>query len=131
MQWIQNTLNFIYQTLLGELITVVTGVIVANFLISRWENRKFGGWSVVLRQNGNEILRREISPRKARAILEEPADLSVYLKGVASPYAFLKCDLLKDGKALGLLIEDHENNCYILDLDKNPHTETTSRPMSV
>lgn len=66
---------------------------------------------------------RPISVAKAKAILSESADLSVFLKGVVSPYAALFCDLIAElenkekpptEKVLRL-----EGKTYIIDLDKN------------
>lgn len=113
-------LNFVAQTLLGELIVVVVGVLFANFLRSRWEEWRYGGWRVQVREGETTHVNRAISARKAKEILEEPADLAVFLKGIASPYAFLTCDLVEDGRELGLLVVDRDQRHFLIDLEKNP-----------
>jgi len=65
--------------------------------------------------------------RKAKEILDEPADLSVFLKGVISPYALLNCDIIEEGERMGLLIRDNINRQFIVDLDKNPLRESLGK----
>ena len=115
-----NILDFITQTLVAEFIVVVAGVLFAHFIQGWWEKRRFGNWKVILMRDGNPVLQRAISPRKARELSEEPAELSVFLKGIASPYAWITCDLIEEGKKIGLLAEDRSLRQYVIDLDKNP-----------
>ncbi|MBC8446147.1 MAG: hypothetical protein H8D78_00205 [Chloroflexi bacterium] len=75
---------------------------------------------------------RKISAGKAREILEEPADLSVFLKGVVSPYAWVNCDIIEEGRKIGLLQEDRQNRVFTIDLDKNcPDDRREGAPPSV
>lgn len=75
-----------------------------------------------------------------------PADLSVFLKGVASPYGYVQCDIIQDGERLGLLKVDETREdlwrfkryicrVYTIDMDKNPQSPTkpaaSSKPQSV
>lgn len=129
MAWLQNTLDFILESLLAEFIVVVAGVFFVLFVQKRWEKWKYGGWRVVITKTGSEILNRAISPRKLKEILDEDSDLAVFLKGVASPFEWINCDLLAEGRERGLLVIEHTERRFILDLDKNPpgnpgqHTE--------
>ena len=75
---------------------------------------------MVLLRNGEELLNRAVSVEKAKEILREPDELSMYLKGVASPYAWINCDILGEGKAMGLLREERTGRRFVIDLDRNP-----------
>ncbi|HIP71518.1 MAG TPA: hypothetical protein EYH05_09000 [Anaerolineae bacterium] len=121
-------LEFIAQTLLGELIIVIVGVFFAYGIKRWWDNWRYGRYRIRLFQNGEEIVNRPVSPRKAQEILDEPADLAVFLKGVASPYAWIKCDLISKGREIGLLVIDKENRQFIFNLDKNPDPEERTSP---
>jgi len=120
----------------ASVLSALGGVLIA-FAIRRWYwDRCFNGWVVKVTQNGVEKVNRTISPRKAKEIYEEPADLSVFLKGIASPYSYIRGDILEEGPKLGLLNPiEHENRkigfrtwclpwrirrTYMIDLDKNP-----------
>lgn len=123
MIWLQETFRFIIETLLQEIVVVIAGVLFAQFIYVWWVKYRYGGWRVIVWKREEEKLDREISPGKLKEIKEEPAELAVFLKGVASPYAWINCDLIKDGEALGLLVIDPEKKTYTLNLDKNPKPE--------
>ncbi len=81
--------QFIAETLLGELIVVIVGVLFAYSIKRQYDHWRYGRWRVRILQEGEEKINRAISPRKAEEILDEPADMSVFLKGVISPYAWI------------------------------------------
>ncbi len=113
-------LQFIAQTILGELIVVIVGVLFAYGIKRQYDNWRYGRYRIRVIKNQQEKVNRPISPRKTQEILDEPADLAVFLKGVASPYGWIRCDILGEGQDLGLLIIDREKREFIIDLDKNP-----------
>ena len=113
-------LNFIAQTLLGELIVVIAGVLFAYIIKEQYDKWRYGRYRVCILQDGQEKVNRPISPRKAQESLDEPADLAVFLKGVASPYAWIRCDIISEGQQIGLLTIDRERREFVIDLDKNP-----------
>lgn len=117
-------LQFITQALLGELIVVIAGVFFAYIIKKQYDNWRYGRYSVRILQDGEEKVNRAISPRKAEEILNEPADLAVFLKGVASPYGWINCDLISEGQTIGLLIIDREKREFLINLDNNPKKET-------
>lgn len=114
------TLRFFLETIVGELIVVILGVLFANYIWAFIERRRFGNWQVIVRRRGEDLVRRDISARKVREILEEPADLVTFLKGVVSPYAFINCDLITTGQECGMLQIDQDRRRFLLDLDQNP-----------
>lgn len=109
--------------LFQNFVWVIFGVLIANSIRQLWEMLVYGRWRVIILKNGKEILNREVSPGKARGVLGEPADLAVFLKGVASPYGWINCDLIEEGKKKGLFVEDRHNHRFVIDLDKNPPGE--------
>jgi hypothetical protein len=124
MNWLQDVLNFILQTLLSEIVVVAAGVLFAMLIRNLWDKWRYGGWQVDIRQHGEQILSREISPAKMKQIFDEPTDLAIFVKGVTSPYAWLNCDPLEEGKRLGLLQIDKDARRLTIDLDKNPPRES-------
>ena len=125
MDWINSTLRFIVNSLLQELVVVVFGVLIAQQIYNRWVDWQYGGWQVIILEKGEEILKRDVSPHKAKEVLGEPADLAVFLKGVVSPYGWINCDILAQGKDVGLfklINEGRLNRRFVIDLDQNPQT---------
>lgn len=117
---IENSIIAIMQNLVASFLAVVFGIAFTQLFRSRWNERKYGGWHVIIKENEAIKVRRAISVRKAKEILDEPADLSVFLKGIISPYAGLNCDIIEEGQRRGLLIKDSVNRQFIVDLSKNP-----------
>lgn len=114
----------VIESLLVRFLVVVAGVVFAQFIQTWWERWRFGRWVVVLKRGDEVLLERPISPRKAKEILEEPAELSVFLKGVVSPYAWIACDLVGRGREIGLLVEDRRARRFVIDLARNPPGRT-------
>lgn len=123
-----------------NILSSAVGVLVGFAIRRFYYDRCYAGWHVLLIQEKEVKLNRPISPRKAREIYEEPADLSVFLKGVASPYGYVQCDIIQDGERLGLLkVEETREDLwrfkryicrvYTIDMDKNPQSPTKPRPL--
>jgi hypothetical protein len=97
---------------------------IGTFLFSAYTALQFRqgykGWKVIILKDGQVLLRRPIGMRKAKEIADDPADLSVFLKGTVSPYAMIGVELPYQGQEIGLLRIDRETREYIIDLDKNP-----------
>ncbi len=112
--------DFIVQTLLQEFVVIVFAVLFA-LTIQRWiEKWRYGNWQVEIREAQKRVLYKNISPGKAKAILEIPEDMSVFLKGLISPFGWLNCDLIDDGPRLGLLNINTKKRIISIDMDKNP-----------
>lgn len=116
MTFLQNALIFIWQALLQELIVVVAGVIIAHLILNWWKERRYGNWHALIRLDDKTLLDRPLSANKAQALLSEPADLNVFLKGLVSPFANVQCDLVTQGKECGVYTEDHQNRQMIVDI---------------
>ncbi|MDD4650803.1 MAG: hypothetical protein PHQ34_01100 [Methanothrix sp.] len=118
--FIENSIIAITLNLIASFLAVVFGLAFTRIVRNRLNERKYGGWHVIIKENDAIKVDRPISVRKAKEIIEEPADLSVFLKGIASPYDTLNCDIIEEGECLGLLIRDTVNRQFIVDLGKNP-----------
>lgn len=119
-QILQDPWPFLIQSLLAEFIVVVAGVLFAILIRDQIVRLRYGGWKVVIKQPGEKDHVRTITPGKAKEILDSEEDLSVYLKGVASSYGWLNCDLITEGRECGMLEDAPEKKRFIIDMAKNP-----------
>ncbi|MBX7236933.1 MAG: hypothetical protein K1X65_21305 [Caldilineales bacterium] len=110
----------ITQNLIASFLAVVFGIAFTYLVRRQWDKYWFGRWRVVVLEGGETKVDRPISVNKAKQILDESSELSVFLKGVTSPYGWINCDILDKGRELGLLVEDQAKRVFIVDLDKNP-----------
>jgi hypothetical protein len=117
----------IAQNLLASLLFSLLGVVLGIYGIDRYrrwrDEDRFGGWHVIVTKLGDPKVDRPISVRKAKEILDESSELSVFIKGVVSPYARLNCDILDKEKYPRLLIQDDTKRHFIVNLDENPPAE--------
>ncbi len=120
MEWIISIWEFVFETLLSELVVVIAGVLIVQKAQKWLDKKRYGGWRVIVTCNDESILERDISYTKLKAIQEEPAELSVYLKGVISPYSWIVVDIIEKGEELELVITNTKNKTYTINLDKNP-----------
>ena len=105
---------------LTNFISTILGVLAAYVIRDHINERRFGRWRARVVRGGKEIGSRGISARKAEELLEEEAELSVFLKGFAGAYGWINCDLVTDGVANGMLTIDPVGRVYTIDMDKNP-----------
>jgi len=115
--------NFVFQVL---------AVLFAIYFWDRYVNKWFYDGSTVSVVRGDTIIlsARSIGWRKSKDIADDDSDLSVFLKGVVSPYEWINCDIVSDGRKSGMLVEKKERQKYfgerydyIIDLAKNPPKE--------
>ncbi|MBI3960736.1 MAG: hypothetical protein HY328_18145 [Chloroflexi bacterium] len=114
--------------LASEFIIVVLGILFVQFVRNRWDQRLYGGWKVVLKRAELIVHSRDVSVAKAKQVHEMPEELSVFLKGVVSSYVWLNCDLVTEGRTLGMLIEDFAARQWVINLDKNPPSSSDKQP---
>ena len=119
-QIVQDPWPFLIQSLLAEFLVVVAGVLFAILVRDQWIRWRYGGWKVIIMQPGEPDHVREITPTKAKEIIDTEEELSVYLKGVASSYGWLNCDLITEGRECGMLVEQLEKKRFLIDMAKNP-----------
>lgn len=118
------SLNDVWEWIVSGIIQNAVWVVLAIWFVQFWQRtyleRKFGNWKVVLMRRGKLVLTRHVPAQKARDILSDPSEKSVYLKGILSPYVQLNCDLVEEGPKRKLLVEDHDARVITINLDKNP-----------
>ncbi len=116
----------ITQNLVASFLAVVLGIAFTYLVRRQWDRRKYGGWHVVVKKEGAQKVDCEISVDKAKEILHEPSELAVFLKGVASPYGWINCDILQQGVDERLFVRDDQQRRLLIDLDRNPRLPTVS-----
>jgi hypothetical protein len=118
------TLNLIY-----DLFKVFVGYIIARLtyegVFKQW---RYGGWSLLVMGDGQELARRELSPQLAENVLKNDNDLSVYVKGVVSFHEWLRMDICSpQARECGLLRMDKKKKTITVDLDHNPPGDSRRR----
>jgi len=109
--------------LITEALIVIISIFFAHFIKEKWEKRHYGGWKVIIRQHGKDVSEVDVSFRKAKEILQVPEELQVFLKGIASPFGWINCNLITEGRERGVLIEDRPHKRFVIDFDKNPPSD--------
>ncbi len=110
----------IAQNLVASFFAVVFGIVFTYLVRRQWDRYKYGGWRVIVVKKGKEEVNREISIEKAKQILHEPSELAVFLKGVASPYEWINCDIIQKGVEAKLFVRNDQKQFLVIDLDHNP-----------
>lgn len=116
---ISSWITAIAQNLAASFLAVIFGIAFTYAVRRRLDKRDFGGWRVIVRKQGKTEVDRDISVEKAKQILRESSDLAVFLKGVASPYDWITCDILQKGVESGLFVRDDQKRRLTVDLDRN------------
>lgn len=112
--------NFFFETLFGELLLTIVGVILAQPLIKKFDNLRYGQWCLTVMKNGEaQIEKMPISPGKMKQFHEIPEEMPVFLKGMCSPFHRINCDLMQEGKEKGVLNIDEKNRVILINLDRD------------
>ncbi len=106
----------------------VVGYLIARLFYERaFKGWLYGRWSLIVTRHGKELTHRNLSPEKAEKIIKNDDDLSVYVKGVVSTYAWLNMDICSNrARREGLLSLDKKARTITVDLDKNPKSEQSN-----
>ena len=108
----------VFLSLIVEVIIIIIGVIAAHTIIKFLNERRYGKWTVTVIKNGEKkIDNRDISFAKMKQIKDMPEDKPVFLKGICSPYHYIREDLIKDGN--NVLFEDRKRRRIIVNLDND------------
>ena len=99
-----------------------SGVTVAcAYLVYVIRRGQFAGWSVVVNRGEEKLCKRPVGRRKAEEVLDDPSTLSVFIKGICSPFGWLNEDVLSAKAAeTGLFRTDYPGKYWIVDMAKNP-----------
>jgi hypothetical protein len=106
-------------------------ILVKVFYEKFYMKKRWGGWKIKVFHSKNDVFdgaERELSPQKAREILSDLGEFSVYVKGVvASTNSWLNTDIAsKKAEEIGLVVRDDKTREIRIDIAKNP-----SKPKSV
>lgn len=113
-------ISAIFEGVLVEFIFTILAVIAAQTLIKWINNWRFGRWKLTVKRSDTIILDKiPVSPQKMKQINDVPEEMSVFLKGLCSPFHYIKCDLPRRGVTLGVLKQDYKMREIIIDLDKD------------
>lgn len=121
--------NFLLNTIY-DIVKFTLSYLLARGLVDgvymRW---KWGGWQVLVRHGDKLLSVRNLSPAKAKVILTDANDLSVYIKGMVSPHAWLNIDICSDlAKDSGLFHINKAEKKLSVDIAKNPPQQKKTNP---
>jgi hypothetical protein len=96
--------------------------IVVSFLFWKYQEwRRYGGWKVVVKNDQATLCVRPVGSRKVKEVMDDLSTLSVFLKGVVSPFGWLSLDLVsEEAKDRGLFYISVKGRAWVIDLSKNP-----------
>ncbi len=123
------TLNDVVEGLfigtLYDVFKLLLALIFLKFLYEKfYMQRKWGGWKIKVLNSADkefEGTERVLTPSKARAILEDDGEFSIYVKGiVASTNSWLNVDIAsKKAKKIELVKRDDIQRVICIDLANN------------
>lgn len=106
---------------LSSFLGCIVGMIFSYLFFLFYTKQKFSGWKVVVKEGERECVKRNVGPKKAEQILDDQSDLSVFLKGIVSPYCNLKEDLMSEkARNTGLFQQRIQDKTWVIDISKNP-----------
>lgn len=104
----------------------VIGRVVYDQYLLGW---RWGGWRLIVKRDDKVLTTRNVSSEFGRRIRTDGNELSVYVKGVVSPYEFLNIDICSEkAEQLGLIRHPvlgrfdlpRSKREIVVDLAKNP-----------
>ncbi|MBD3366411.1 hypothetical protein GF360_03695 [candidate division WWE3 bacterium] len=111
------TVDFILSTISQEVVGTLFAVALAALANFLWKKHRFGGWTVkVIRPDGSVGTIRPVGRKKMEEVLDDLTTMSVFLKGLVSPYGWLTIDLVTEGREMDVLEIDHSSKQISVDL---------------
>ncbi len=120
-------LDFIGTETIAALVGVIVGALITfgGTRIRNWRNR---GWHVVLRHDGEALLRRPISPQRVQEVHGDSTDLAVFAKHVISPYGRLQCDPVE---TVGLVEISEATRQIVIDVSRDPNFQPSEHLLRI
>ena len=112
-----------------------------SYLLVRWlydgvyKNWRFGGYQLRVIDVGEagqsiEHTRRKMAAASVERILKDESELSVYIKGVVSPFKYLTMDIAsKQAQEKKLLVIDSKSRLITVDLACCPEAAKANKPV--
>lgn len=97
-----------------------------GFLFSRIydkliSEKQFSGWRVIVKKGEEILCERPVGHRKAAEVLDDTTTLSVFIKGVTSPFCWLNEDVVSEKASVtGLFTVSLQKKQWVVDISKNP-----------
>lgn len=107
-------------TLIASFFGAVGGTLFSQFYQRRREEESYGGWTVLVKRGGQVEVERSVPIERAKLVLRDDSELSVYLKGIANAVGWINCDLVTEGQDNGMLERNEKRRTFTIDFDKNP-----------
>ena len=105
----------------ASVIGCIVGVVFPYIVFHAYTKRRFSGWKVVVKDKDAIRAERKVGPKKAEIILEDDAELSVFVKGIVSPFCTLNEDLLSErARDIGLFTRSDREKRLTVDISRNP-----------
>lgn len=137
----QELKNSFFLSTIYDIAKYFVGYILATAVLEQWHNLRWGGWRLIIKKGDEVLTERKLTTELRRRIDADQNELSVYVKGVVSPYMFLTIDICSEkAKELGLIHIPPLKGCWRLskdqrvitvDLTKNPPSEKPQAPKPI
>ncbi|MGV6817451.1 MAG: hypothetical protein ACWA44_09335 [Thiotrichales bacterium] len=116
-----NWIELFAENVIYDIVKFTLGYFLGRYLYEgvykRW---RYGGWSLSIYKGEEKLVQREISAPLAEKLLDLN-ELSVYIKGVVSPYTRLNTDIAsKEATDSGLMVIDRKQRQYVVNIANNP-----------
>lgn len=114
----------VLQNWVASFVGAIAGVVFTQVYRRRRDHAEFGGWTVLVMRNGKIEVERSIPVERAKLIIKDDSELSVYLKGVANAVGWINCDLVTEGYKNGMLERNESRRTFTINYDKNPKRDS-------
>ncbi|SET68910.1 hypothetical protein SAMN05216326_1653 [Nitrosomonas marina] len=85
-----------------------------------YKRLRYGNWDLIVRRGDEELARRKMGHNLAEKVRDKN-ELSVYVKGVVSPFATLNVDIASErAEEIGLININDDLREIVVDIAKNP-----------
>lgn len=121
MDFIGNLAAVVAGQIFNDLVSLIVAFTAVKALEALYKKRKYGGWTLIVQDaTGKVVTKRLVGMKKMEAVLDDESELSVFIKGVSSPFAWINIDPVTKGREVGLLTILPKVKEISVDLSKNP-----------
>ena len=114
MDIIQSIIPNLFYDLFKMTLSFIFARYLYEYYIMDWF---WGGWKIIINDSDKLKTERAISSATFKRINSDLTELSIYTKGVISPFCYLKIDIVSpEAEELGLIRRDKENKRIIINI---------------